>query len=49
MVMKWAFNSWAAAVVDIPAASMPKAHTLKNLCGIVSCDKTYQAQGMLMQ
>ena len=39
MVEKWTFNSWATALVDIPAVSMPIACTLKT-CGIVLCDKT---------
>ena len=42
MVDKLAFNSLATALVDIPAVSMPIAHTLKtwDICGIVLCDKT---------
>ncbi len=42
MVEKWTFNSQATALVDIPAVSMPIAHSLKtcNICGIVLCDKT---------
>ncbi len=36
------FNSWATALVDIPAVSMSIARSLKtcNICGIVLCDKT---------
>ncbi len=39
---KWTFNSFATALVDIPAVSMPIARSLKtyNICGIVLCDKT---------
>ncbi len=42
MVDKWAFNSWATPLVDIPAVSMPIARSLKtcDICGIVLCDKT---------
>ncbi len=42
MVEKWTFNLRATALVDIPAVSMPIAHSLKtcNICGIVLCDKT---------
>ncbi len=42
MVDKLTFNSWATPLVDIPAVSMPIAHSLKtcNICGIVLCDKT---------
>ncbi len=42
MVEKWTFNSRATALVDIPAVSMPIAHSLKtfDICGIVLCDKT---------
>ncbi len=42
MVEKWTFNSWATALVDIPAVSMPVARSLKtcDICGIVLCDKT---------
>ncbi len=42
MVEKWLLNSWATALVDIPAVSMPIARSLKicNICGIVLCDKT---------
>ncbi len=42
MVEKWTFNSWATALVDIPAVSMPIARSLKtcDICGIVLCDKT---------
>ncbi len=34
-------NSWAKVLVDIPAVSMPIAHSLKtcDICGIVLCDK----------
>ena len=39
MVEKWTFNYLAKALVDIPAVSMPMAHSLKT-CGIVLCDKT---------
>ncbi len=39
---KWTFNSRATALVDIPAVSMPIAHSLKtcDICGIVLCYKT---------
>ncbi len=42
MVEKWAFNSWATALVDIPAVSMTITRSLKtcDICGIVLCDKT---------
>ncbi len=42
MVEKLLFNSWATALVDIPAVSMPIACSLKtcDICGIVLCDKT---------
>ena len=42
MVEKWTLNSWATALVGIPALSMPNAHSLKicDICGIVLCDKT---------
>ncbi len=42
MVEKLTFNSWATALVDIPAVSMPIARSLKtcDICGIVLCDKT---------
>ncbi len=42
MVEKWLFNSWATALVDIPAVSMPITRSLKtcNICSIVLCDKT---------
>ncbi len=42
MVEKCTFSSWATALVDIPAVSMPIARSLKtcNICGIVLCDKT---------
>ncbi len=42
MVEKWTFNSWATALVDIPAVSMPIARSLKtcDICDIVLCDKT---------
>ncbi len=42
IVEKWTFNSRATALVDIPAVSMPIAHSLKtcDICGIVLCDKT---------
>ncbi len=42
MVEKWTFNSWATALVNIPAVSMPIARSLKtsDICGIVLCDKT---------
>ncbi len=42
MVEKLTFNSWATALVDILAVSMPIAHSHKtcNICGIVLCDKT---------
>ncbi len=42
MVEKLTFNSRATALVDIPAVSMPIAHSLKifDICGIVLCDKT---------
>jgi len=42
MVEKWTFTSRAAALVDIPAVSMPIARSLKtcDICGIVLCDKT---------
>ncbi len=42
MVEKWTFNSRATALVDIPAVSMPIAHSFKtcNICGIVLCNKT---------
>ncbi len=42
MVEKLTFNSRATALVDIPAVSMPIAHSLKtcNIFGIVLCDKT---------
>ncbi len=42
MVEKWTFNSWATALVDIPAVSMPIARSLKtcDICGIVLSDKT---------
>ncbi len=43
MVEKLTFNSWATALVDIPAVSMPIAHSLKtcDICGIVLCDQIY--------
>ncbi len=39
MVEKWTFDSWATALVDIPAVSMPIARSLKtcDICGIVLC------------
>ncbi len=42
MEEKWTFDSWATALVDIPAVSMPIARSLKtfDICGIVLCDKT---------
>ncbi len=42
IVDKWTFNSWATALVDIPADGMPIARSLKtcDICGIVLCDKT---------
>ncbi len=47
MVEKLTFNSWATALVDIPAVSMPIECDLKNcdlkncdLSGFVPCDKT---------
>ncbi len=42
MAEKWTFNSRATALVDIPAVSMPIAHSLKtcDICGIVLCDRT---------
>ncbi len=42
MVEKWTSNSWATALVDIPAVRMPIACSFKtcNICGIVLCDKT---------
>ncbi len=42
MVEKLKLNSWATALVDIPAVSMPIACSLKtcDICGIVLCDKT---------
>ncbi len=42
MVDKLTFNSRATALVDIPAVSMPIAHSLKtcDICGIVLWDKT---------
>ncbi len=42
MVEKLTFNSWATALVGIPAVSMPIACSLKtcDICGIVLCDKT---------
>ncbi len=42
MVEKWTFDSWATALVDLPAVSKPIACSLKtcNICGIVLCDKT---------
>ncbi len=42
MVEKWTFNSWATALVDIPAVSMAIARSLKTcyICGIVLYDKT---------
>ncbi len=41
-VEKWTLNSRATALMDIPAVSMPIAHSLKtcDICGIVLCDKT---------
>ncbi len=38
MVEKLTFNSWATALVDIPAVSMTIATC--DICGIVLCDKT---------
>ncbi len=37
MVQKWTFNSWATALVDIPAVSMTIARSLKtcDICGIL--------------
>ncbi len=42
VVEKLTFNSRATALVDIPAVSMPIAHSLKtcDICGFVLCDKT---------
>ncbi len=42
MVDKWTLNSWATALVDIPAASMQLHAPSKtcDICGIVLCDKT---------
>ncbi len=42
MVEKWLLNSWATALVDIPAVSMPITRSLKtcDICSIVLCDKT---------
>ncbi len=42
MVEKRTLNSWATALVDISAVSMPIVRSLKifNICGIVLCDKT---------
>ncbi len=42
MVKKLTFNSWATALVDIPAVNMPIAcsHKTCDICGIVLCDKT---------
>ncbi len=42
MVEKWTVNSWATALVDIPAVSMPITRSLKTygICGIVLCDIT---------
>ncbi len=41
MVEKWRFNSRTTVLVDIPAVSMPIAHSLKtcDISGIVLCDK----------
>ncbi len=41
MLEKLTFNSWATALVGIPAVSMPITHSLKicDICGIVLCDK----------
>jgi hypothetical protein len=39
MVEKLTFNSLAATLMDIPAVSMPIAHSL-DICGIALCDKT---------
>ncbi len=42
LVEKLTFNSWATALVDIPAVSMPITRSLKtcDICGIVLCYKT---------
>ncbi len=42
MVEKLTLNSQATTLVDIPAVSLPTAHSLKtcDICGIVLCDKT---------
>ena len=42
MVEKFTLNYLATALVNIPAVSMPNAHSLKtsDICGIVLCDKT---------
>lgn len=42
MVMKLTFNSLAPILVDITAAGMPTAPSLKiwDTCGILLCDKT---------
>ncbi len=42
MVDKLTFNSWATALVDIPAVSMPIACSLEtcDICVIVLWDKT---------
>lgn len=40
MVEKWPFNSEAIVLVDVPAVSVPTAHSLPcHICGIVLCDK----------